>query len=189
MIAAITAILGALSSFVPGILQYFTMKASNAQQLALQQLQMQAAKEGTALQIDLANSQSDIQQQQRIYTFAGAPSGVKWVDALTVSIRPYITIIMFHVWIAVEIALLYHGIQKAYDLAQLAALVWTPDTQAIFGAIIGFWFGNRMLTRGSQAMAATLAVSAPPAKVTVAAPARHPAASPPPFDRNTVSSG
>lgn len=164
MIAAITAILGALSGMVPGILQFFTMKASNAQQLALRELDMQAAKEGAALQIDLANSQSDIQQQQHLYAFAGSPAGIKWVDAVTALVRPYVTLIMFHMWLAIEAALLVDGMRRGHDLAGLAALVWTPATEAIFGAIMGFWFGNRMLTRGQQQMAATLAVTAAPGK-------------------------
>ncbi len=47
----------------------------------------------------------------------------------------------------------------AADLGQLAKLVWDDNTAAIFGAIMGFWFGDRMLKRGQQQMAATLAVS------------------------------
>jgi hypothetical protein len=175
MIAAITAILGALSGMVPGILQFFTLKASNAQQLALKQLDMQAAKEGAALQIDLANTQSDIQQQQHLYAFAGSPVGIKWVDAVTALVRPYVTLIMFHMWLAIEAALLIDGIRRGTDLAGLAALVWTPATEAIFGAIIGFWFGNRMLMRGQQQMAATLAL-APSAKQAAAPRAPAPPA-------------
>lgn len=173
MIALITAILGALTGMVPGILQLFTQKASNAQALALKQLDIQAAKDGVALQIDLANSQSDIQQQQSLYKFAADPAGVRWVDAINTLIRPYITLIFVHVWIGIELALLYYGVTKGHALPELAAAIWDSNTQAIFGAIIGFWFGNRMLTR-NQAMGATLAVNAPALKV-VQAPAAKPA--------------
>jgi hypothetical protein len=171
MISLITAILGALTGMVPGVLQLFTQKANNAYQLQLQQLQLEAAKEGKALEIDLANSQADIQQQQSLYKFAGDPSGVRWVDAANTLVRPYITLIVFHVWISVEVALIYYGISKGHTLAELAAAVWDENTQAIFSAIVGFWFGNRMLTRAAP-MAATLAVTTPPvAKVAPAKPA------------------
>jgi len=176
MIAAITAILGALSGMVPGMLQFFTLKASNAQALALKQLDMQAAKEGAALQVDLANTQSDIQQQQHLYAFAGSPVGIKWVDAVTALVRPYVTLIMFHMWLAIEAALLIDGLRRGYDLMHLAVLIWTPATEAIFGAIMGFWFGNRMLMRGQQQMAATLVLT-PAGKQATAA--RSPVAPPP----------
>jgi uncharacterized protein YbjQ (UPF0145 family) len=162
VITIFSTILGALTGLVPGILQYFTKKADNAQQIALKQLDMQAAKEAGAIQVDVANSQSDIAQQQHLYTFAGGPTGVKWVDALTALVRPIVTFVMFGMWLAVTAALLIYGIRSGFDLVKLAALVWTPATEAIFGAIMGFWFGNRMLVRGNQQMAATQAVQPSP---------------------------
>ena len=159
MITGIVAILGAITGMVPAIMQFFTLKANNAQQLAMAQLQMQAAKEGGALQIDLANSQADIKQAEHIYGFASGPSGNRFVDALAIFVRPYITLVFFHLWIFIEVCLVIYGVNSGYDLGQLAKLVWDDNTSAIFGAIMGFWFGDRMMTRGAQRMAATLAVS------------------------------
>jgi hypothetical protein len=161
MITGIVAILGALSGMVPSIMQWLTLKANNAQQLAMAQLQMQAAKEGGALQVDLANAQADIRQADHIYEFASGASGNRFVDALAVFVRPYITILFFHLWILIEICLVIYGINSGYDLGQLAKLVWDDNTSAIFGAIMGFWFGDRMMLRGNQRMAATLAVTTP----------------------------
>jgi hypothetical protein len=159
MITGIVAILGAITGMVPAIMQWLTLKANNAQQLALAQLQMQAAKEGGALQIDLANSQADIKQADHIYEFASGASGNRFVDALAIFVRPYITLIFFHLWIFLEVCLAVYGVNSGYDLGQLAKLVWDDNTSAIFGAIMGFWFGDRMMMRGAQRMAATLAVS------------------------------
>ncbi len=187
MISLITTILGALTGMVPGVLQLFTQKANNAYQLQLQQLQLEAAKEGKALEIDLANSQADVQQQQSLYKFATDPAGLRWVDATNALVRPYITLIVFHVWIGVEVALIHYGISQGHSLAELAASVWDENTQAIFSAVVGFWFGNRMLTRAAP-MAATRAVTAPPAaKVGYGKPAAvtpgHPIIPEPPGSR------
>ncbi len=161
MITGIVAILGAITGMVPAIMQWLTLKANHAQQLALAQLQMQAAKEGGALQIDLANSQADIRQADHIYEFASSASGNRFVDALAVFVRPYVTLVFFHLWIFLEVCLAIYGINSGYDLGQLSRLVWDDNTAAIFGAIMGFWFGDRMMMRGQQRMAATLAVSQP----------------------------
>ena len=161
-LTALPAILGALAGMVPAIVSLFTLKERNAHELAMAQEQRQAAKEGFALQVDLANAQADIRQADNIYNFGGGSSGIKWVDALAILVRPYITIVFFHMWLVMEIGLFIYGVNSGYDLGQLVKLMWPPETQAMFAAIIGFWFGDRMMLRGKQQMAATLAVSVQP---------------------------
>lgn len=160
-LAALPAILGALAGMVPALVQLFTLKEQNAQQLAMAQLQLQAQKEGVALQVDLANAQADGRQADAIYSYGGGSSGIKWVDALAVFIRPFLTLAFFGIWSVMEVFLFIYAVNSGYDLGQLVKLLWPTETQAMFGAIIGFWFGDRMLLRGQQRMAATLAVSQP----------------------------
>lgn len=159
VLAALPAILGALAGMVPAIVSLFTLKANNAQQLAMAQLQLQAQKEGVALQVDLANAQADIRQADHIYSFGNSPSGNRFVDALAVFVRPYVTLVFFHLWVLMEVCLFIYGVNSGYDLGQLVKLLWPSETQAMFGAIIGFWFGDRMMLRGKQQMAATLAIT------------------------------
>lgn len=157
-LAALPAILGALAGMVPALVSLFTLKANNAQQLALRQLDIQAAKDGIALQVDLANAQADIRQADHIYDFGSGASGIKWIDALAVFIRPFLTLAFFGLWSVMEVFLFIYAVNTGYDLGQLVQLLWPTETQAMFGAIIGFWFGDRMMIRGQQRMAATLAV-------------------------------
>jgi hypothetical protein len=159
LFAALPAILGALAGMVPAIIGLFTLKANNAQQIAMRQLDMQAAKEGGALQIDLENARADVRQTDHIYDFGGSTSGVRWVDALAVFIRPFLTLAFFGIWAVMEVFLFVYAVNTGYDLGQLVKLLWPAETQAMFGAIIGFWFGDRMMLRGQQRMAATLAVT------------------------------
>ncbi len=158
ILAALPAILGALAGMVPSIVSLFTLKANNAQQLAMAQLQLQAQKDGKALDVDLAVAQADIRQADAIYSFGNSSSGIKWVDAVAILVRPYITIVFFHMWLALEASLFIYAVNSGYDLGQLSKLLWPDETQAMFGAIIGFWFGDRMMLRGQQRMSATLAV-------------------------------
>jgi hypothetical protein len=158
-LAALPAILGALTGMVPAIVQLLTLKANNAQQLAMAQLQLEATKAGGALQVDLADAQADIKQADHIYDFGNGPSGNRFVDALAVFVRPYITLVFFHIWALLEGCLFVYGVNSGYDLGQLVKLLWPPETVALFSAIMGFWFGDRMLIRNQQRMAATLSVS------------------------------
>lgn len=158
VLAALPAILGALAGMVPALVQLFTLKANNAYQLEMARLQLQGQKDNIALQVDLAGAQADIRQADAIYSFGGGSSGIKWVDALGILVRPFITIIFFLLWLTMEIWLFIYGVNSGYDLGQLVKLLWPSETQSMFGAIIGFWFGDRMMLRGQQRMAATLAV-------------------------------
>lgn len=159
MLTGIVAILGAVAGFMPALIQLFQLKENNAHALAMAQLQIDAAKAGGALQIDLANAQADIRQADRIYDFASGASGNKFVDALAVFVRPYITLVFFHLWMMMEVGLFIYGVNHGFDLGQVVKLLWDENTAAIFGAIMGFWFGDRMIMRKDQKMAATLAVS------------------------------
>jgi hypothetical protein len=158
MITGIIGILGALTGLVPSIMQWLTLKANNAQQLAMAQLQLQATKDGVALQVDLANAQADIRQADHIYNFASGSSGNRFVDGMAIFVRPYITLVFFHLWILLEVFMFIYAVNSGYDLGQLVKVLWSDETAGIFGAIMGFWFGDRMMLRGQQRMAATLAV-------------------------------
>lgn len=50
---------------------------------------------------------------------------------------------MFHLWLGIETLALVIGARAGMGLSELVTLVWDEPTQAIFGAIMGFWFGNR----------------------------------------------
>lgn len=169
MLTGIIGILGALAGFVPALLQFLTLKANNAQSIELEKLRLQAAREGVALQIDLANVGADIEQQKHVYNFASAPSGIKWIDGLAVFVRPYITLVMFHAWIAIEAFLLLYGIANGESFSTMVNALWDADTKSLFAAIIGFWFGDRSIRR---VMGATLAITEPKPGIVVSAAER-----------------
>ena len=160
MMAAIAAILGFLSSTAPMLVQWLTLKENNAQAIRMEELRQQGEKLKIAGEVDIANTQADVRQADHIYDFANGASGYPWVDAMAAFIRPFVTLVFFLFFILMEIGLFIYGVNSGYDLGQLVKLLWDENTQAIFGAIMGFWFGNRLIVRGrQQEMAATLAVT------------------------------
>ena len=159
MITGIIALLGALAGFAPAIVQLLTLKANNAHELAMVTLRLQAEKEGKALEIDRTRVEADVRQADHIYNFASQPSGYKFIDALVVSVRPVITYSVFAMWAFLKLCLTIYAVNKGYDLGQLVRLLWDENEASIYAAIIGFWFGNRMMVRGQQVTAATEAVT------------------------------
>lgn len=75
-------------------------------------------------------------------------TGIKFVDGWNAVMRPAITSTFMLMYGSAKIALFYVIVVsgdgfKAVNLAQAVLTVWTAEDQAIFGAILGFWFIGR----------------------------------------------
>jgi hypothetical protein len=65
------------------------------------------------------------------------------------SVRPVITYLFFTLFAAVKVAALNQAMSAGSDFNAAIILVWDPETQAIFAAIISFWFGSRAIEKGT----------------------------------------
>lgn len=93
------------------------------------------------------------------YELASGPSGVRFVDALavlSVLILRWSSSIFGYFWKFVSRST---ASTAATTLGSWWSWYGMKNTSAIFGAIMGFWFGDRMMVRGQQRMAATNAVA------------------------------
>lgn len=163
MFTAIASILGALTGMVPSLLDFFKVRENNKQELELAKLQMEAAKQGHQFDLEKIRTQSDAQQQQSLYAFDNQSSGSAFMDAFRASVRPVITYCFFVMWIGIELTVTIIGIRRGTDLLSLLKAVWDENTQAMFAAIVSFWFGNRMIEKfwkpqGSSVPSATVTV-------------------------------
>ena len=70
------------------------------------------------------------------------------------SVRPVITYLFFGLFAAVKGTSIFVllGDQELTAVSLNAALVkvWDPETQAMFAAIISFWFGSRAIEKGKK---------------------------------------
>ena len=92
--------------------------------------------------------EADIAESQALYKHDSQPSGVIWVDGLRASVRPVITYAFFTLFTAVKLSTLY-VLMAEEGLAFVIAIpqVWDPETQALFAAVMSFWFGQRALNK------------------------------------------
>lgn len=157
MIAAIGAIAAFLSTVAPLLVQWLTLRENNSHAREMELLRQQGERQKVAGQVDIENARVDARQAEHIYDFASGSSGVRWVDAMAVFIRPFVTLMFFMLYLLMKVGLFIYAVNSGYDLGQLVKLVWGEADEAIFGAIMGFWFGNRVIMR-TQGMAATQAI-------------------------------
>lgn len=145
MLTLIATLGGFISSFAPALINMFTRKADQAHEQRMAEFQLRAQAQGGQISLAVEVAKADTEQQRELYRYAAGPSGNKRVDALQSLVRPYITMIMFHLWLGIETLALVIGYRAGMGLTELVNVVWDEPTQAIFGAIMGFWFGNRAM--------------------------------------------
>ena len=92
--------------------------------------------------------QADIAEAKAIYAHAEQLSknnSSKFIGALQASVRPVITYLLFSVFAFVKVTQVIMAVQGGGDVLQGVVAAWDLETQAMFSAVIAFWFGNRMM--------------------------------------------
>jgi len=148
MISLLGTLIGFGTSIVPEILGYFKQKQANQQELAMLEAKAKYAEKLSELKIQELDAQADIVESQAIYQHDNNLDSGSFVNALRGSVRPIITYAFFILFAAVKgTALVAMMSNEGMDLATGLVAIWDSETQAIFSAIIAFWFGNRAMSK------------------------------------------
>ncbi len=148
MISLLGTLLGFGTSIVPEILGYFKQKQANQQELAMLEAKAKYAEKLSELKLKELDAQADIVEAQSIYSHDSNIDSGSFVNALRGSVRPVITYAFFILFAAIKTtALVTMMSNDGVDLAVALVAIWDDETQAIFSAIIAFWFGNRAMSK------------------------------------------
>ncbi|NCP64112.1 MAG: hypothetical protein GW836_05585 [Paraglaciecola sp.] len=91
---------------------------------------------------------ADISESLALLKHDSEPSGVIWVDGLRASVRPVITYAFFLLFTTVKTcALFVLVVDQGMDFVFALPQIWDPETQALFAAVMSFWFGQRALAK------------------------------------------
>lgn len=156
MISLLSLLFGGLLRLAPEVLKLFTARADQAHELEMTKLQLEIDRARAEQQIDLVHAQgaiaadtAEMSAMVEALKAQAAPSGIKWVDALSSSVRPILTywwcLALYTTYKAITI---YVAWKNAVPLEGLAPLLVTEFDQAVIGSIFSFWFVDRSLRRG-----------------------------------------
>lgn len=155
MLTALGAAFGFLGSLVPELIKLYRAKEDRKHELALMDKQMEAQKLNLQARLEEVNVQADVQDMANVYqqSQAGVPdTGVKWVDAIleiiNALVRPTITYIYFGLYLVIKYAnYSLMKTQQSLDWKVAIGMNWNDFDSAMLAAILGFWFGNRMMQK------------------------------------------
>jgi hypothetical protein len=146
MLTLLGSLLGFLGSAFPQILRLFQEAHDRRHELAILDKQMEQQRQGHSQRLEEIRIEGEIKQSVALYQHDSQPAGYKWVEALRASVRPILTYAFFLLFAAVKIAGLYTMVGfDGMSLAVALPLIWDAETQALFAAIMTFWFGQRAM--------------------------------------------
>jgi hypothetical protein len=145
MIALLGSLLGFGTSFLPQVLAFFQKREDHKNRLAELRLQGELAAQGVSLQMQVLDKQADIEETKAIYNYANPTTGFS--AGLAASVRPVITYLFFGLFLAVKAVIMLRVMESGGDWMQAVDLMFDEETQALFAAIISFWFGQRSVSK------------------------------------------
>lgn len=131
----IAALLGLGGSAFPEVLKFLQDKRDKTHELEILKLQLQQQAKGYRHRLEEIGAWADIEEVKTLSTRV-QPIGVAWVDALNGTVRPVLAYGFF---------LLYAGMKLAALDNALPWKIWTEFDEAIFAAVISYYFGQRAL--------------------------------------------
>ena len=147
MLTLLSPFLGIVGSLLPSILKIFERKQEIQYEMEMNRLKMEAAVQNAEIQIAIEDAKADVADAQSVRSYDNNVDGGRFINALKSSIRPVITYVFFTLFVAVKIAAAYVMIQQGDSIPVMLQAVWDTDTMALFGTIIAFWFGARILEK------------------------------------------
>jgi hypothetical protein len=146
MLTLLGSLIGFLSSALPKLFEFFDQRENNRLQIEVIKAQIEASKVNKNLEIKFYESQKEILEQELLLKH-DVELKDNWLSS---SVRPTITYLFFFLFAAVKISMIWHAIATGNDFYAAMQITWDEETQAIFAAIISFWFGNRAFKPGKK---------------------------------------
>ena len=147
MMTLLGSLLGFGSSFLPEVLAYFRAGQEHKQKLDEMRLQGELMQMRSSLKLQELDAEADIAETKGIYDHDRSIASGGFVNALRGSVRPVITYAFFIMFVAVEAVIMLKVMESGGDWKDAVELMWSPETQGLFAAIMSFWFGNRAVSK------------------------------------------
>lgn len=145
--------LGGILRLAPEVLNFLDKKNERKHELALgdqayrgQQLQVTTQVHLKDMDVEQAQFVSSMDALKTSIQAQATPTGIKWIDALAVMVRPSLTVWIFALYSAVKVAALDTAL-KSMDGATAVQSIWGPEDSAMLSAVVMFWFVGRVWDR------------------------------------------
>ena len=147
-------LLGGAFRLAPELLKWLDRKGERGHELAMQDKALDFEKIRGVQRMDEIGAGADaawntgaIDALREAVAVQGRPSGVKWADALSVSVRPVITYWFMLLYCAAKTAAFAAAVTAGAGWGTAILHAWTEADQALWAGVLNFWFIGRVFDR------------------------------------------
>ena len=144
MLSLIGSLLGFGTSFLPKVLSFFEEKRDQAHELKLMDKQLEQQIKLGEQKLQFINVDADIRETEALQKNQAqiTMKSSTWVVNLSATVRPVMTYLLFIEFMVLTFMLAFNWI----DL-QMYDRIWSNEIQAVWDAVVSFWFGQRSFNR------------------------------------------
>jgi len=148
MITLLGALIGFATSFLPKVLDTFNQRQRNKFDLDKIKLQAELNAQYYRNQESLYETQGDrIEQELLLKHDTQISQEEGFIGGLRRAVRPLVTYCFFFFFMFFKIILVMEALKNGMDIMAVSGIIWDEQSQAIFAAIISFWFGSRAIEK------------------------------------------
>ena len=147
-------LLGGAFRLAPELLKWLDRKSERGHELAMQDKALEFEKVRGASRMaeigasaDAAWNTGAMEAFKEAVAGQGRPSGVKWADALSTSVRPIITYWFMALYCAAKAAAFVAALNAGAGWGAAALAAWSEADQALWSGVLNFWFVGRVFER------------------------------------------
>ena len=148
-------LLGGAFRLAPEILKWLDRNGERSHELSMQDKALEFEKLRGASRMaeigasaDAAWNTGAIEAFKEAVTAQARPSGVKWADALSTTVRPVVTYLFVLMYVSVKVSTFVGSVQTGVDFGSALLASWAGSDQALLAGILNYWFLNRTLEKG-----------------------------------------
>jgi hypothetical protein len=147
-------LLGGVFRLAPEVLKWFDRKSERGHELAMQDKALEFERVRGAQKMSEIGAAADaawntgaIEALRDAVRTQGEKSGVRWADALSVSVRPVITYWFMALYCAAKTAAFVGAVTAGAGWSAAVLQAWTEADQALWAGVLNFWFLGRVFDR------------------------------------------
>ena len=147
MLSLLGSLLGFGTSFLPKVMDFFKDKQEKAHELRLMDKQLENQKVLGAQKLQMTHVEADIRESEALLKHDAnlQNKASPFVVNLAASVRPIVSYLLF-----LEIFILTFAVQFGWMDQEQYKLIWNNEMQAVWAAVVSFWFGRRAMARKQQ---------------------------------------
>jgi hypothetical protein len=147
-------LLGGAFRLTPEILKWIDRKGERQHELAIKDrtLELETLRLNNEHATEQLTANRDIGTEglktfQSAITAQGQQTQVRWVNALSSSVRPVITYWFMALYCATKLSLFTIALNSGQEISTSIASSWTDSDQALWAGVLNFWFLGRVFDK------------------------------------------